>query len=128
MREAKKSAKFHLSGDAQAAMRAGSFSTLTHGGRSLEELEELNSQPAELLGDLDDDVLEELVEQYHFGGGVQEQAADDRQEDGQQRRKTKKEVGYDYLFNACISHQDTRSESIAASMLLSEVVSGALEL
>eukprot|EP00775_Hariotina_reticulata_P008704 gene8704-8885_t len=71
IKEAKKAARFQLSGDAGDAAQEGSRGAdrLTHGGRSLEELEELNSRPVELLGDLDEDLLEEIVQQYHFGGG-----------------------------------------------------------
>jgi hypothetical protein len=64
---------------------------LTHGGVSLEELEELNARPTELLGDLDDDLLEDLVQQYHFGGGEEEQEGGEGGQAGGQR-KTKKQV------------------------------------
>lgn len=93
IREAKKAAKFHLSGEGHPSGGSNSRDTLTHGGRSLEELEELNSQPAELLGDMDDDILEDLVQQYHFGGGAADEAAVYGETEGQQRKKTKKEVG-----------------------------------
>ncbi|WIA18434.1 hypothetical protein OEZ85_009894 [Tetradesmus obliquus] len=90
IREAKKSTRFHLQDSSAAAAAAGQQQQqhmLTHGGVSLEELEEMNARPSELLGDLDDDLLEDLVQQYHFGGGEEQQEG---QEDGQ--RKTKKQV------------------------------------
>jgi hypothetical protein len=98
IREAKKATRFHLQ-DGSAAAAAADGGTpgkslqqqhmLTHGGVSLEELEEMNSRPTELLGDLDDDLLEDLVQQYHFGGGEEQQEGAEG-EAGQ--RKTKKQV------------------------------------
>jgi hypothetical protein len=64
---------------------------LTHGGVSLEELDVLNARPTELLGDLDDDLLEDLVQQYHFGGGEEQQQEGEQGQAGRQR-KTKKQV------------------------------------
>lgn len=108
IREAKKAAKFHLSGDDSSnPNHIGNSQTLTHGGRSLEELEELNSQPAELLGDLDDDILEDLVQQYHFGGGGEDVAA--AAADGQQRKKTKKEVRT-VRMSLCSLHYEAQDE------------------
>jgi nucleolar protein 14 len=102
IREAKKSTRFHLQDGAAAAADGGTPGRsglqqqqqqqhmLTHGGVSLEELEEMNARPTELLGDLDDDLLEDLVQQYHFGGGQEAQEGAGGEAGGQ--RKTKKQV------------------------------------
>jgi nucleolar protein 14 len=93
IREAKKATRFHLQdGSAAAAADGGTPGKsgqkqhqhmLTHGGVSLEELEEMNARPTELLGDLDDDLLEDLVQQYHFGGGEEQQEGAEGEEGGQ---------------------------------------------
>jgi hypothetical protein len=62
---------------------------LTHGGRSLGELEDLSGRP-DALADLDDAELADLERQLHFGGGGE------GEEDGggrEGRPKSRKEVG-----------------------------------
>lgn len=50
-------------------------------------------RPAELLADLDDDMLEDLVSSYHFGGGADGDQGPAAERGGQERRPlTKKEV------------------------------------
>lgn len=97
LREARKAASSGT-GAAPAARQL----QLTHGGRSLEELEALAAAPPDALEQLDDDLLEELVAQYHFGGGGSELGGNDQlggsggaTDDGDAPaavRKTKKQV------------------------------------
>ena len=106
MREARRAAKFALSdaadgggggGGGYEGGLGGGGDALTHGGVSLEELEDLSARP-DALADLDDGALEDLERRLHFGGGGGEDddeeggGGEDGGGGGEGRRKTRKEV------------------------------------
>jgi hypothetical protein len=62
--------KFALGGDDAAGDNdSGGSGGLTHGGIPLDQLEDLAALPGDALGDMDEGVLRDIMQEYNFGGG-----------------------------------------------------------
>eukprot|EP00955_Chlamydomonas_euryale_P055989 356275-Chlamydomonas_euryale.AAC.1 len=66
----KKASKFSLGGGDEDSDGGGEALGLTHMGKSLADLDDLNDEPNP--DDVDPDIMEEVMKDYNFGGGDDE--------------------------------------------------------